>query len=209
LSAPPSTTPSANVSTRSQILGLPYPGGPAISAAALSGDRHRYSFPHPHTDHPLDFSFSGLKTSVLRTVQSELGLPISYPSHELHSLLTPDQISDFAASFEQTAIDYLLEKLARARELYPDAQSLVLAGGVSANHLLRSEFLSRFQPKNAQPKNSQSKSSQPPQLFFPSPSLSGDNAAMVATAAFYEIESGVQPTNPYKVSLAPRSPIDK
>ena len=197
-----------------KILGLPYPGGPAISAAALSGDRHRYSFPHPHTDHPLDFSFSGLKTAVLRTVQSELGLPISYPSHELHSLLTPDQISDFAASFEQTAIDYLLEKLARARELYPDAQSLVLAGGVSANHLLRSEFLSRFQPKNAQPKNPQSKNSlsknsqsQPPQLFFPSPSLSGDNAAMVAAAAFFEIQSGVQPSDPYSLDILPRSII--
>ena len=81
-----------------KILGLPYPGGPAIAHAALTGDRTKYRFPRPKVD-GLDFSFSGLKTAVLRTVQSELGLPISHPSYDLKNHLTPTQIADFAASF--------------------------------------------------------------------------------------------------------------
>ena len=68
-----------------KILGLPYPGGPSIAKAALSGDATRYRLPHPKVE-GLDFSFSGLKTAVLRAVQKEVGVPISYPSHKLAGL---------------------------------------------------------------------------------------------------------------------------
>ena len=173
-----------------KILGLPYPGGPAIAHAALTGDRTKYRFPRPKVD-DLDFSFSGLKTAVLRTVQSELGLPISHPSYDLKNHLTPTQIADFAASFEQTAVDYLLDKLQAAQKLHPDTKSFVIAGGVSANSLLRETATARF--------NS---------IYFPAPKFSGDNGAMVAAAAFFEIQSGVAPTDPYKLNILPRSAIN-
>ena len=173
-----------------KILGLPYPGGPAIAHAALTGDRTKYRFPRPKVD-DLDFSFSGLKTAVLRTVQSELGLPISHPSYDLKNHLTPTQIADFAASFEQTAVDYLLDKLQAAQKLHPDTKSFVIAGGVSANSLLRETATARF--------NS---------FYFPAPKFSGDNGAMVAAAAFFEIQSGVAPTDPYKLNILPRSAIN-
>ena len=169
-----------------KILGLPYPGGPAIARAAAKGDPNKYKFPHPNVAN-LDFSFSGLKTAVLRTVQRELNLPLSHPSHDLKNHLTPKQVADFAASFQKTAIDILVEKLAKATETYPDIQSIVLAGGVSANQALRQAL------ENA---------------YFPEPQFSGDNGAMVAAAAYYEIISGVTPTDPYALNIYPRISID-
>ena len=83
-----------------KILGLPYPGGPSIAQAALNGDSNKYQLPIPQVD-GLDFSFSGLKTAVLRAVQKDLGLPITTPSHELKAYLSAQQIADFAASFRQ------------------------------------------------------------------------------------------------------------
>ena len=169
-----------------KILGLPYPGGPSIAKSAKNGNPQKYKFPHPQIKN-LDFSFSGLKTAVLRAVQKEVGVPISYPSHELAKLLTKQQVADFAASFEETACDILLEKLQKAYEKYPETKSLVFAGGVSANERLREKT--------------------PNSSFFPDKKFSGDNAAMVGAAAFYEIASNVKPINPKQLSILPRSAI--
>ena len=203
-----------------KILGLPYPGGPSIARAALGeitgdaacpsgtlraaqakssrpvehlaspvishGDPSRYRLPHPKVE-GLDFSFSGLKTAVLRAVQKEVGVPISYPSHKLKELLTPQQVADFAASFQKTAVDILCEKLSLAMNSGREVQSVVLAGGVSANKVLREAL---------------------PEAYFPAPELSGDNGAMVAAACYYEIISGVQPTDPYKLNIYPRVSIE-
>lgn len=194
-----------------KILGLAYPGGPNITAAASGkfsyytsditidgqreskiadiepGNPNRYKFPHPKVEN-LDFSFSGLKTAILRAIQKELGLPISSPSSELYKQLTPRQISDFAASFQKTAVDIVIEKLQAALIDHP-AKSVVIAGGVSANQLLREETARRLGLP----------------VFFPEAKYSGDNGAMVASAAYYEIESGVEPTDPYSLNIAPRS----
>ena len=172
-----------------KILGLPYPGGPAITKVAKDGDRNKYKLPKPKVE-GLDFSFSGLKTAVLRAVQAELGLPISHPSHDLKNHLNKTQIADFAASFEKTAVDYLLNKLEKAYESNPETKSFVFAGGVSANELLRKEAEKRFN-----------------NVFFPEPKYSGDNGAMVAAAAYFEIKTGVQPIDPYKLNIMPRSKI--
>ena len=198
-----------------KILGLPYPGGPSIAAAAKNGDPLKYRLPHPQIE-GLDFSFSGLKTAVLRAVQKELGKPISFPSHQLAPLLNEQQVADFAASFQQTAIEILLEKLATATRDYP-AKSLVIAGGVSANNLLREETLMAFSEeykRSAAREKSEKDFSRRVTLeekavkvHFPDIKLTGDNAAMVGAAAFYEIESGVQPTDPYKLNILPRSDI--
>ena len=170
-----------------KILGLPYPGGPSIAKAALEGDAEKYKLPHPKIE-GLDFSFSGLKTAVLRAVQKELGLPISHPSYDLKNHLSEKQVADFAASFQKTAVKILCEKLALALEQHPDVQSVVIAGGVSANKALREAL---------------------PEAYFPAPALSGDNGAMVAAAAYYEIISGVEPTDPYSLNIYPRISIEK
>ena len=193
-----------------KILGLPYPGGPSISLVAsgvaacpsdtlraaqakssrsaehiATPDAAKYKFPHPKVD-GLDFSFSGLKTAVLREVQKELGLPISHPSHDLKNHLSEKQVADFAASFQKTAVDILVEKLKMALRQFPDVQSVVVAGGVSANKVLREAL---------------------PEAYFPAPALSGDNGAMVAAACYYEIQSGVKPVDPYALNIYPRVEI--
>ena len=167
-----------------KILGLPYPGGPSIAKAATNGDPNKYRFPHPKVD-GYNFSFSGLKTAVLRAVQKELGLPISHPSHDLKNHLSEKQIADFAASFQKTAVDILKETLEKAEIEYP-AKSIVLAGGVSANTELRNAL------KNA---------------YFPEVRFSGDNGAMVAAACYFEIQDGKQPTDPYQLNIYPRITI--
>lgn len=175
-----------------KILGLPYPGGPSIAAAAKNGNPDKYKLPIPQIK-DLDFSFSGLKTAVLRAVQKEVNVPISYPSYKLAELLSTQQKADFAASFQKTATKILLDKLAKALSQYPDTRSIVIAGGVSANEDLRNTALARFSNKT--------------KVFFPALKFAGDNAAMVGVAAFYEIASGIKPTDPYKLNIMPRSEI--
>ena len=170
-----------------KILGLPYPGGPAIANAATKGDASKYRFPHPKVE-GLNFSFSGLKTAVLRAVQKKVGVPISYPSHQLKDLLSEQQVADFAASFQKTAVDILREKIQLALNEHPEVQSVVVAGGVSANKALREAL---------------------PEACFPTPALSGDNGAMVAAACYYEIKSGVKPVDPYSLNIYPRISIEK
>ena len=202
-----------------KILGLPYPGGPSIAKAAETGDPNKYKLPHPQIK-DLDFSFSGLKTAVLRSVQKEVGVPISYPSHELAKLLTKKQVADFAASFEKTACDILLEKLKMALEKYPDTKSIVFAGGVSANKRLREKSSQMLALAGSPRRRERTIGSLPVTTgeatgareanvanFFPDAIFSGDNAAMVGAAAFYEIASGVKPTNPKTLNIFPRSTI--
>ena len=209
-----------------KILGLPYPGGPAISKAAEGqhdlfghaqgrsaklmvlkenadlhpGDPNKYSFPHPKVE-GLDFSFSGLKTAVLRAVQKEVGVPISYPSHKLKELLSEQQVCDFAASFQKTAVDILVEKMEMALVKHPDVKSIVVAGGVSANNELREKLETVFSSSDTIQKKQF-------RVFFPEPFLSGDNGAMVGAAAYFEIMSGVTPTDPYTLNIYPRISIE-
>ena len=184
-----------------KILGLPYPGGPAITQIAHSGNSHRYLFPHPMPG-TLDFSFSGLKTAVLREAQHAVNKSISFPSSALSPLLTDIQKADFAASFEQTAVDILIEKLKLALKKYPDTEAVVVAGGVSANQRLRHDLTQYLEQQNHQSLNKNIK------LFFPEPRFSGDNGAMVASAAYYEILSHVPATDPYSLNILPRSAIN-
>ncbi len=175
-----------------KILGLPYPGGPSITQAALNGDPTRYQLPIPQVDN-LDFSFSGLKTAVLRRIQKELDLPISTPSFELKDKLTEQQVNDFAASFQSTVSTIFVKKLSKALVENPSTQSLILAGGVSANQNLKENIQNTF--------NKQVK------VYVPNPKFSTDNAAMVASAAYFSIQSGQKPTDPYSLDISPRSVI--
>ena len=172
-----------------KILGLPYPGGPSI--AKVASKNNKYKLPHPRVE-GLDFSFSGLKTAVLRAVQKELGLPISHPSHDLKNYLNKQQAADFAASFQKTAIEILAEKMEQALTEFPEAKSIVVSGGVSANEELRKVFKEKFGDK----------------VYFPEPKFAGDNAAMVGAAAYYEILAGVKSVDPCYLDIMPRSKIN-
>ncbi len=212
-----------------KILGLPYPGGPAITACAKNGSNARYHLPHPQVA-GLDFSFSGLKTAVLRAVQTECRLPMTTPSYQLKDYLSEQQKADFAASFQRVACEILLEKLKKALEMHPEVKSIVFAGGVSANHCLRDlalggvksalgavEAQNTVMDTNCEPKLHTELletargyfEGYNVEIYFPEPKFSGDNAAMVGAAAFYEIESGAAPTNPYVLSIAPRTKISE
>lgn len=217
-----------------KIIGLPYPGGPSISKAALNGDPHKYTFPKAqftckhdgphvgmdgkatasngasHTDmygervagpktppaarkacHRYDYSFSGLKTAVLRAVQAECGKPFDFPSHGLAELLTPSQRNDFAASFQQIAIETLIDKAQAAFEAY-QPQSVVIAGGVAANQQLRQQLKQRL----------------PIEIEYAPMSLCTDNAAMIATLGYFMAQK-LQPNSPYDFEVAPSLSMTK
>lgn len=193
-----------------KILGLPYPGGPSIAKCAESGDVTKYKLPHPKID-GLDFSFSGLKTAVLRAVQADCNLSITTPSYELASHLSAQQRADFAASFQATACDILLEKMQIALQAHPEARSAVFAGGVSANQVLRERALNRlktpFKSISANAYWLEGNNCKKSPIYFPQPKYTGDNAAMVGAAAYFEILNGVAPTDPYHLDIRPRTPI--
>ncbi len=168
-----------------KILGLPYPGGPSISQAAREGDDQAYQLPKARLDEPYAFSFSGLKTAVLRAVQREVGVDTSFPSYELSGRLTASQRHDFAASFQRVAVETLVDKTERAYHDYAPA-SVVIAGGVAANTALRHELSSRL----------------PIAIEYAPLTLCTDNAAMVAALGYYETQR-LAATDPYELEVLP------
>lgn len=154
-----------------KILGLPYPGGPSIAKMAESGNDRAYTLPKARMSGAYDFSFSGLKTAVLRAVQKEVGVETSFPSHELAAHLNDAQKADFAASFQRTAIETLVDKAEKAFHDHAPA-SIVIAGGVAANQELRRQLSERL----------------PIDIEYAPMQLCTDNAAMIATLGYYEAQ---------------------
>jgi len=156
-----------------KMMGLPYPGGPSVGKAALLGDEKRYKLPRANMGDTYDFSFSGLKTAVLRTLQAEVGGDFRTPSVELPGRLTETQKNDMAASFQRTACETLAANLLKAyREFKP--KSVVIAGGVAANGRLREE-VSRVLPV--------------PMTYAPM-AYCTDNGAMIASMGYFLAEAG-------------------
>jgi N6-L-threonylcarbamoyladenine synthase len=168
-----------------KMLGLPYPGGPSISKAAESGDPFAYGFPKAKLAGAYDFSFSGLKTAVLRRIQREVGVDFTFPSHELPARVNEQMRYDFAASFQRIAIETLVDKAKRAFYEYQPA-SVVIAGGVAANQELRRQL------SNALPLS----------VEYAPIQLCTDNAAMIATLGYYESQR-VEPTSPFALEIKP------
>ena len=142
-----------------RFLGLGYPGGPAIDRLAMEGDPHAIPFPRSMVDEGYDFSFSGLKTSVVRYVRKESDVPTA----------------DVAASFQEAVVDVLVTKARRAAKDL-GAKGICLAGGVAANSSLRERVLDACIADGLQ-------------AFLPSRSMCTDNAAMVAAAAWWRLNS--------------------
>lgn len=169
-----------------KLLGYNYPGGPVLDQLAVFGNPMAVRFPMAKMKgNTLDFSFSGLKTAVLRWVQAHdmeaeiaarKALPRTNPSPGVEEWrkLTPQRTLDLIASFQQTVIQELLTRAEAAAEQI-GARSLVVSGGVACNAgLRRAALCSRI----------------PYPVFFPTPALSTDNAAMIAAAAYPKLRHG-------------------
>ncbi len=138
-----------------KLLGLGYPGGPALAALAEQGDDQAYPLPRPMLNKPgLDFSFSGLKTAVMLEVKKV----------EAAGELEPHR-ADLAASFQRAAVDTLIAKTIRAATM-ENLDRIVVAGGVGANQLLRTELAEQFDGR----------------VYYPRLEFCTDNGAMIAVA---------------------------
>jgi N6-L-threonylcarbamoyladenine synthase len=142
-----------------RFLGLGYPGGPAIDQESVRGDPTAIPFPRAMLNDGLDFSFSGLKTSVVNYVRKH-----------------PDvSAADVAASFQTAVVDVLVTKARRAAASV-GARGLVLGGGVAANSLLRKEFIAAGEADSIR-------------VFLPSRAMCTDNAAMIAAVGWHRLGS--------------------
>ena len=168
-----------------KIIGLPYPGGPSIAAAAKDGDPLKYKLPKAKLAGKYDFSFSGLKTAVLRAVQREVAVDIAYPSSGLAGLLDASQRNDFAASFQRVAVETLVDKMTLAYDEF-QPKSVVIAGGVAANAELRRILAERI----------------PIAITYPAPELCTDNAAMVACLGYFKAQKN-RPSDPFELEVIP------
>jgi N6-L-threonylcarbamoyladenine synthase len=155
-----------------KMLGLPYPGGPELAELAKKGDAKAFNFPKAKLEKAYDFSFSGLKTAVLRTAQKESGHDYTFPSHQLPKVLSEAQKANLAASFQRVVNETLIEKLKKAEEQF-NPKMIVISGGVAANQDLHQQITHSDFLKNIR-------------IAFPPVELCTDNAAMIASAAFYQ-----------------------
>jgi len=160
------------------ILGLGYPGGPALSVMAERGRPGRFHFPRPMTNRPgLDFSFSGLKTHVVNTVREN--------PHD-------DQTrADIALAFVDAVVETVVIKCRRAMQ-ETGLRQLIAAGGVSANRQLRSELGKMVDQEGGQ-------------VFYPRPEFCTDNGAMIAYAGFLRLQAGQH--EPLAFAAYPRWPL--
>src|SRR5947209_5282088 len=162
-----------------KLLGLGYPGGPVVDRLARSGNDRAVALPTtklthadrnaPHLKGDLDFSFSGLKTAVLRQVRDR--------EQNGASPLTEKEVADICASFQRTVVTTLVDRAFEAARRF-GARSIGVAGGVSANSRLRADLVHHGEQREMP-------------TFLPSLALSTDNAAMIAAAGLRKLRAGV------------------
>ncbi len=167
-----------------KLLGLPWPGGPAVERLAANGDPARYALPRPLLRRAgCDFSFSGLKTAVAHVARSFPPGPI--PLRDA---------ADIAASFQAAVAEVMADRAAQALAMMPEAGALVVAGGVAANHAIRTALAAVAQ-RHGLP------------LIAPPLRLCGDNAVMVAWAGIERLRLGL--ADPLDTPPRPRWPLEE
>jgi N6-L-threonylcarbamoyladenine synthase len=197
-----------------KILGLPYPGGPSIGKKAQEGDPFAYNFPKARLtnispalqelrtnlpplrssffglrstkSHSYDFSFSGLKTAVLRLAQQEIGQDHTFPSHKLSERLSEAQKANIAASFQRIAIETIVDKAIMAYEEFKP-KSVVIGGGVAASSELRKQLADRL----------------PLPIEYTDFKLMTDNGAMIAALGCYHALLNQPFADPYSLEIEP------
>ena len=176
-----------------RLLGLPFPGGPNVERAAVAGNPAAYDFPRARLEEPYDFSFSGLKTAVMRaaTVAPSAAVRRGEAAGERHAQLRSDvSIADLAASFQRAAVTALVEKTASAAEAF-HATEVFIAGGVSANQALRQAMRSATELP----------------VRYPPLILCTDNAAMIAAAGYRRFQAGQHDS--FAMDVRPTWPLTK
>jgi len=172
-----------------KLLGLDYPGGPALSKMAESGIQGRFKFPRPMTDRPgLDFSFSGLKTATATEVRKQIALL----DESANKLMDEQTHADIAYAFQEAVVDTLAIKCRRALEQC-QLKRLVVAGGVSANTALRVKLATITKKLGGE-------------VYYPRPEFCTDNGAMIAYAGLQRLKAGVDTDLTFKAT--PRWPLD-
>lgn len=167
-----------------KMMGLPYPGGPLLSKLADQGNHNVYHFPRPMTDRPgLDFSFSGLKTSVRLAVAKQAD----------NEIVPDDVMADIACGFQDAVVDTLVIKCKRALKA-TKRKTLVIAGGVSANRHLRNELAAMTAKMGAE-------------VCYPRTEFCTDNGAMIAYAGWLRLSQGHQ--SDLSLTIRPRWPLDE
>ncbi|MBJ2128167.1 tRNA (adenosine(37)-N6)-threonylcarbamoyltransferase complex transferase subunit TsaD [Alteromonas sp. IB21] len=172
-----------------KLLGLDYPGGPLLAKLAEKGEAGHYKFPRPMTDRPgLDFSFSGLKTFAANTIRDA--------DLTGNTDLTEEQVeqtkANIAYAFQEAVVDTLIIKCKRALK-QTGMKRLVIAGGVSANTMLRAEMKALMQELKGE-------------VFYPSLAYCTDNGAMIAYAGMQRLKAGE--TLALSSQAKPRWPLD-
>lgn len=169
-----------------KIIGLPYPGGINVSRKATEGDPHAYQLPKARMESKYDFSFSGLKTAVLRLAQEQVGKDYSLPSTALPTLLNDRQKADIAASFQRIACETIVDKaVAACEEFKPN--SVVMGGGVAANSELRKQLADRL----------------PLPIEYTDMKLCGDNGAMIAALGSFHHVFNQPQADPLTLEVSP------
>lgn len=169
-----------------RLLGLPYPGGPSIAKLAQDGQPEAFKLPKARLDNIYDFSFSGLKTAVLRLAQKLAGGDFTLSSLDIASRLSESVKADLAASFQKTAIETVVDKTVLAyQNLKPS--SVVIAGGVACNQYLRQLLQEHL----------------PIKLDYAPPVLCTDNGAMIACLACHQAMLQKPPIDPFKLTIEP------
>jgi N6-L-threonylcarbamoyladenine synthase len=169
-----------------KILGLPYPGGPSVGQKATEGNADAFEFPKAKLTGKYDFSFSGIKTAVLRTAQAQIGQDFTFPSKDLPGRLNEAQKADIAASFQRVAVETVVDKTLQAfEECRP--KSVVIAGGVAASPALREALAARL----------------PLPIAYADRKLCTDNGAMIATLGCFKIMRDQPTADPYTLQIEP------